>query len=205
LTLLIASAVVLSACATTGQQRADRATATMDTVHADINAAHELTSNAQSSLDRLIGRGSDVEGAFKAYSNDVAKLEQHGDLWIKNAEDMYRRGRQYFAEWAKQDDQYQNPLIKAVSEQRRADLGAVYDEIIEASQGVKAAMLTYISDHREVQSFLSNDLTPKGIAAISPLIPQVRRDGQDLNAALTRVQSAIARANAEMARAGAGD
>jgi hypothetical protein len=201
--LLLASVTALSACATTGLQRSDRATATMDTVDSDINASLEHMSAAQASLDQLIRRGqTDVEGAFKTYSTEVDKLKQHGNQWIKNAEDMNRRGRQYFAEWAKEEGQYQNPLIQEVSEQRRADLGAVYDEIIEASQGVKEAMLAYISDHREIETFLSNDLTSKGIEAIAPLIPQVRNDGQELNVALTRVQAAIARANAEMTRAG---
>jgi hypothetical protein len=92
-----------------------------------------------------------VVGSFKAYSNDVERLVQYGNRWTKNADEMNKRGREYFAEWAKQDGKYANPLIQEVSEQRRAELGAVYDEIIAASQGVKEAMHAYISDHREVQ------------------------------------------------------
>jgi hypothetical protein len=176
----------------------------METVNTDIDTTLEQIEAADSSLNLLIRRGqTDVEGAFKTYSSDVEKLKQHGERWMKNAEDMNKRGREYFAEWAKQDEEYENPLIRQVSEQRRAELGAVYDEIIEASQGIREAMAAYISDHTEVQAFLSNDLTTKGIEAISPLIPQVRRDGRNLHAALSRAQSAIIRANAEMEHAGA--
>jgi hypothetical protein len=185
-------------------QRADRATASMETVNADIDISRAHISAVQSSLDQLVQRGQgDVLSSFKAYSNDVEKLIQHGDRWTKNAEDMNKRGREYFAEWAKQDDAYVNPLIQRASEQRRAELGAVYDEIIAASQGVKEAMHTYISDHREAQTFLSNDLTTKGINAISPLIPKISQDGRNLSAALLRVQSAITRAENQMAHAGA--
>jgi hypothetical protein len=46
-------------------------------------------------------------------------------------------------------------------------------------------------------------LTAKGIEAISPLIPQVSRDGRHVSAALLRAHSAIAKADAEMVHAGA--
>lgn len=185
-------------------QRSERATTTMDTVNSDIRLSLDHMSAVESSLSALTRRGqSDVEAAFKVYSNNVEKLEKHGTQWMENADDMNKRGRQYFAEWAKQDGDYANPRIQSVSEQRRADLGMVYDEIIVASLGVNDAMLAYMSDHQQMQSFLSNDLTTKGIEAISPLVPQIREDGRDLTVALKRVRSAIDGANAEMVHAGA--
>jgi hypothetical protein len=204
LLLLLAGIAGLAACSTTGLERSDRATTTMDTFSNDIDVSLGQVKAVDESLSQLTRPGqTDVQGAFKTYTNDVAKLKTHGDRWTNNADDMNKRGRQYFAEWAKDDKNYANPRIQAVSEQRRAELGAVYDEIIAASQGVKEAMAAYISDHDEVQTFLSNDLTTKGVEAISPLVHQIRRDGRRLNAAMTRVQAAIANAQAEMVRAGA--
>lgn len=202
-TLLVGVITLLLACGTTGMQRSEKATTTMQTVADEISLVTAQLDATGSSLDDLTRTGqSDVGKAFASYSSNVTKMKDLEERFAKHADEMKSRGKEYFAEWKKQGDAYTNPEIRELSEQRRAELGEIYQGIAEASLGVKSAFQTYMSDLKEIQTYLSNDLTPKGIDAITPSTHKVVRDGENLKHALNRVQTAIDRAKGEMAQVG---
>jgi len=115
---------------------------------------------------------------------------------------MKARGKDYFDEWRKEGDKYKNQQIQELSDQRRSDLGEIYGRIAENSVGVREAFTKYVSDSKEIQNYLSNDLTPKGIEAIAALSKRVVGNGENLRNAIKNVQSAIVRAREEMAQSG---
>jgi hypothetical protein len=88
------------------------------------------------------------------------------------------------------------------SEQRRADQNAVFVKIPEASVGVKGSFNAYMSDLKEIQNYLSNDLTPKGVEAISPIAQQAVMDGTSLQAAIYPVLNAVSNARGELTQGG---
>jgi hypothetical protein len=55
---------------------------------------------------------------------------------------------------------------------------------------------------KEIQTYLSNDFTPKGVEAITPVAPKAARDGDSLKDAVNPVLSAIGSARAELAQGG---
>jgi hypothetical protein len=59
-----------------------------------------------------------------------------------------------------------------------------------------------VSDVKDIQVFLSNDLTSKGVDAIAPISRKAVEDGSKLKSALRNLQTAIERARAEMSQAG---
>jgi len=107
-----------------------------------------------------------------------------------------------FTEWQVQGDTYTNPEIQALSEQRRSDLSAIFTEISDASIGVKGAFKAYMSDITEIRTYLSTDLTPKGIEAITPVTQKAGTDGDNLKQAVTPVLTAIGKAREEFALGG---
>jgi hypothetical protein len=188
-------------CATTGLERSENATTTMQTVADEISQVGMQLDATGVSLDDLTRTGqSDVGKAFHSFSTNAAKMEKLEKQFTKHADEMKSRGKEYFAEWKKQGDAYTNPRIKELSEQRRAVLAEIYGGIAEASIGVKSAFQAYMSDLMEIQTYLSNDLTPKGLETITPSTHKVVRDGENLKHALNHVQTAIDRAASEMAQ-----
>ncbi|MCX5876745.1 MAG: hypothetical protein NT087_10730 [Deltaproteobacteria bacterium] len=155
------------------------------------------------SLEKLIVPGlSDTKSAFAAYSDNVAKMERVGEKLIKHTDEMSVRGKDYFTEWEKQGNTYNNPQIRVLSEQRRSDLNTVYRRISESSIGVKGWFIAYLRDIKEIHAFLSTDLTDKGLKSITPVAQKAINDGTVLRNAVVPVLSALDGAKREMAQGG---
>jgi hypothetical protein len=70
--------------------------------------------------------------------------------------------------------------------------------IPEASIGVRGALKSYLSDIKEIQRYLSYDLTPVGIEAIRPTAQKAVEDGDNVKEAVKPVLAAIYLVKTEM-------
>lgn len=169
----------------------------------DIQEASRQLDATGTSLDELMRQGqTDVKQAFESYKGNVEKMETMEKKFVKHAEQMEAQGNNYFEEWKKEGSEYKNPQIQQLSDQRRAELGEIYDKIAENSIGVDEAFKAYVSDVKEIQTFLSNDLTTKGIFTIGPTSEKVVSDGDNLKYAIQKLQIAIQDVRAEMSQSG---
>ncbi|MBN1423683.1 DUF2959 family protein [Candidatus Fermentibacteria bacterium] len=202
--LVLGVVICLSGCASTGMQRSERTGASMKAVERDLNQAIAQVDATKAALEDLIRPGqADVKKAFKQFSASVDKMETLGERLFDHADKMSAQGKDYFEEWRKEGNTYKNPEIRALSEQRRADLSAIFAKVPEASVGVKGAFTAYMSDIREIHTYLSNDLTPKGVETITPIAQKAVRDGDSLRDAVSPVLYAIGNARAAFAHGGA--
>jgi hypothetical protein len=202
-TLLIAAVVSISGCASTGIQRSEKASTSMQAVDNDIKLIAVQLDATGASLDELTRPGqSDVKKAFDLYSDNVSKITEMEINFSRNADEMKARGKDYFAEWQTEGNKYKNPRIQELSEQRRMELAEIYGKIPLNSIGVKDAFRAYVSNATEIQTYLSNDLTSKGIEAIAPLARRVAGEGDNLKYAIKNLEMAIERARAEMSQSG---
>ncbi|MFO7559068.1 MAG: DUF2959 family protein [Desulfobacterales bacterium] len=203
LTALSVLAISIAGCATTGMQRSKEARITMQTVDNDIKLIVAQLDAAGASLDELTRSGqSDVKKAFDLYSDNISKIVKMEKKFSKHADEMKARGKDYFEEWQTEGSKYKNPRIQELSEQRRMELAEIYGKIPLNSIGVKEAFRTYVSDATEIQTYLSNDLTSKGVEAITPIARRVASDGDNLKYAIKELETAIERARAEMSQGG---
>jgi hypothetical protein len=201
--ILLAVVIGLAACSSTGIQRSEKATTTMQTMDNDIKLIAVQLDATGASLNELTKPGqSDVKKAFELYTDNVTKIEKMEKTFTKHTDEMKARGKDYFEEWQKDGNKYKNPQIQELSEQRRIELDEIYSKIAESSVGVKNAFKSYVSDVKEIQSFLSNDLTPKGIEAIAPTTKKVNIDGENFKIAIKNIQPPIDKARAAMAHNG---
>lgn len=201
--LLIIAAMSITSCASTSMQRSQDTRTTMETMDNDIQEASRQLDVTGASLDELMRPSqTDVKQAFQAYKDNVGKMETMEKKFAKHAEQMKSQGNNYFEEWKKEGSEYSNPEIQQLSNQRREELRKVYDKIAENSIGVDEAFKTYVSDVKEIQRFLSNDLTTKGIAAIGPTSKKVVSDGDSLKYAIQKLQTSIQDVRAEMTQSG---
>jgi hypothetical protein len=201
--MLIVTVIGLVGCDSTGRQRSREATTTMQTMENDIKSVAVQLDVTGASLDELMRPGqSDVKKAFNLYTDNVSKIEKMEKDFAKHADEMKARGKDYFEEWQKEGDKYKNPQIQELSDQRRIELGEIYGKIAENSIGVRDAFKAYVSDAKEIQNYLSNDLTSKGIEAIAATARKVVDNGENLRLAIKNVQTAIEKARAEMIQSG---
>jgi hypothetical protein len=202
ITILIV-AISLAGCASTGMQRSKDTRTSMQTMDNDIQSIAVQLDATNASLDALMmPNQADVKKAFDSFSKNVSKMEGMQKDFAKHTAEMKARGKDYFEEWQKKGTAYKNPQIQQLSEQRRAELGDIYGQIAENSVGVNDAFTSYVSDIKEIQMYLSNDLTPKGIEAIAPTSRKVVDDGDSLKDAIKNVQTAIQKARESMSQTG---
>lgn len=202
--MLMLSVLILTGCgSSTGMQRSEKATTSMETFDNDIKLVVAQIDATNASLNDLTRSSqSDVKKAFDIYKKQVSKIEDLQKTFAKHSDEMNARGKDYFDEWQKDGDKYKNPAIQQLSEQRQQELSDIYGQIARNSLGVKEAFQTYVSDAKQVLNYLSNDLTPKGIEAIAPTSQKVIYDGDNLKYSIKNVQTAVDRARAEMSQTG---
>lgn len=151
------------------------------------------------SLDALVVAGNpDLKKSFNAYSNQLEKLDDEGKRVLKRMDEMKSHSKEYFAEWEKQGVAYKNPEISALSEERRTKLAEIYARVPAAAAGVKSSYLSYLTNLKEIKSYLSNDLTPKGIETINPVAKKAVEDMGALKESLQPVVTALDEIKAEL-------
>jgi hypothetical protein len=201
--LLILAVVNAAGCDTTGRERAKEATTSMQTMENEIQSIVMQLEATGVSLEALMRPGQpDVKKVFTLYTENVSRMEDWEKSFAKHATEMKARGKDYFEEWQKEGNTYKNPRIQELSDQRRLELGEIYGRIAENSIGVRDALKSYVSNAKEAQNYLSNDLTPKGIEAFASIGRRVVQDGSNLKYSIKNVQDAIAAARTEMTQGG---
>jgi seryl-tRNA synthetase len=168
-------------------------------VDSDIRKIIVQIDVAATSLDSLVKAGQpDLKKSFDTYSDNLAKLDNQGKRVLKHVEEMRSRSREYFAEWEKQGDAYTNPQIRELSEERRNKLAEIYAQVPTAGAGIKNTYLAYLTDLKEIQMYLSNDLTPKGVETIAPIANKTVQDLDVLRTSLKPLISALDGIKAEL-------
>lgn len=201
--LLLAATFTVTACSTTGMQRSEEVQSTMKTVDNDIKLIVVQLDAIGASLDELTKPGQqDVKRAFDVYSKNVSRIEKMEKDFTKHADKMTESGKIYFEAWDKDKNQYDNPELQRSSDERRVALGEIYDRIAENNKGVKEAFRTYVSDVSQINDYMSNDLTTKGITSVASMTDKTVRNGNKLKHELEFLQSAIEDARAEMTQSG---
>lgn len=197
--LLIGSTAFLGGCATTGMDRSVKASNSIKEVDGDIRIMVVQIDTTAASLDALVRPGqTDLKKSFHTYSDNLAKLDSHGKRVLRHVEEMKARNKEYFAEWEKQGDNYTNPEIRELSEERRNKLADIYAQVHTAGGGVKIAYLAYLSNLTQIQKYLSNDLTPQGIETITPVVTKTTQDLDALRASIQPVIAALDGIKAEL-------
>ena len=197
--LLLSTAPFLGGCATTGMDRSTKASNSIQSEDQEIRKLIVQIDATGGSLDSLMVVGApDLKKPFDAYSKNLDQLDSEGKRTIKRMDDMKARNTAYYAEWEKQGDTYTNPQIRELSDERRVKLAAIYAQVPEAGVGIKGAYNAYLIDLKEIQRYLSNDLTPKGLDAIAPVASKSIQDREALKTSFVPLLAALDAIHAEM-------
>jgi hypothetical protein len=196
---LLANASFLGGCATTGMQRSVKASNSIEEVDTEMRKMVVQIDATAASLDAVVSpEQSDLKKSFGVYSDNVVDLEKTGTKVLNRMDEMKVNTKDYFAEWQKEGDAYTNPRIRELSEERRNKLADIYAQVPTANDGVRESYLVYITDLKEIQGYLSNDLTPNGVTAITPIAHKSVQNLDNLKASLRPVIYALDEIKAEL-------
>jgi len=188
--ILLSTVSFLGGCATTGMDRSVKTSNSIREVDSEIRKMIVQIDVTAASLDAVVTTGQpNLKKTFGKYSDNVENLDKEGKRVIKRLEEMKVRSNEYFAEWEKEGDAFTNSEIRELSTERRTKLAASYARVPAAGAGIKGTYNAYLTDLKEIQKYLSTDLTPKGVEGITPV---ANKSVQDLDALKQSLQPVIA-------------
>ena len=175
---IVTALALASGCASTAPERAAKATESIDALIAEMGKVKGGVDQSLNALDALVSKPSDnLKGQFDAYAQSVAALDQHAKAVADRAEAMKARGQEYFKGWEESTATLSSEEMRAYSEQRRAKLSAAYTDIQEKTGKAKEEFGPFITSLKDIQSYLSLDLTANGLQSVGNLATKGRASG----------------------------
>jgi hypothetical protein len=191
-------AFVSAACATTGFQRSTSIADTMAKQTQIIQEAKPQVDTMLASLDELTRAQGDLRPAFKRFSDTLDDTEKVAARTRKTGQTIREKEAEYFAEWQKESAEITNPQIKAATQARQAEVKTKLSSLSQRGKTAGDAYDPFISNMKDIRTYLSNDLTTSGVKKIEPTIEKARRDGTTLQKALDDFNRASADVQASL-------
>jgi Protein of unknown function (DUF2959) len=180
-------------CATTGYERSNEIAGEMARQAEGIQKARPQVDAMLASLDELTRTQGDMRPVFMKFIETLDATEKAAASARKSGQTIREKEAEYLAEWQKQAAEIVNPEIKAASQTRQAEVKTTLGDLSEQGRVVGEAYDPFISDMRDIRTYLSNDLTTGGMKSLQPTIEKARRDGATLQKALDEFNRASER------------
>jgi len=173
---------LLSGCGTTANyKQADKTGAGIAEFRDEIVNSKKAVDATVKALDQIaVTANTNPRGAFEQYSKAVNNLESEAAKARKRAQDMREQGQAYFKNWEQQLAEVKNPDIRALATQQKAKLEDAFSMIKAASEPLKAQFDPWMSDLKDLRTYLSNDLTVSGVDAAKSLFTKTQAEGLEV-------------------------
>jgi hypothetical protein len=182
-----------TACQSSGNsQKADSTAMHMDDLKAAVNTMKQRVNACAASLAVVVEKGAvDPKPAFETYKKDVAALVEGLNKAESSLKTIKTQGQTYFQEWEKQAMSIKDPDLKKSAEDRRARLQKALDAVSTAMDGFREEVKPYVATAQDVQTYLSNDLTPAGVEGVGGKSKQMTKDAKSIDEKLDDVIEAL--------------
>ncbi len=176
------AALLLSACGTTsGYKQADKTGEGIATFREEVLNGKKAIDQTMVSLDNIAKTANtDPRKAYEGYTKSVANLDSAANKIRKRAADMQEQGKAYFAQWEQQLQTVKNPEIQQLAKERKVKLSETFDKIKEVAEPLKAKFDPWMSDLKDLQTYLGNDLTINGVDAAKSMFEKTRSEGMEI-------------------------
>jgi hypothetical protein len=185
---LAAAAGLAAGCASTGNDKAASTASALTESSGMIARANTLIGQTLADLNDLVSNPkTDLREQFKRFNSSVDKLGSTDKDVSSKAQEMKSQGAAYFKKWDNEMAKMHNEDIRNRSEARKDEVASRFARISQHYDETKTAFQPYMSDLRDVQKFLSTDLTTGGLAAIKDVVAKADKDAVPLKESLARL------------------
>jgi hypothetical protein len=160
----------------------------------DVKKAVDATLAA---LDKIVTTATvDPRKAFKEFDKSIPDIDSAAKRAKKRADDMRERGKEYFEKWEKDLAGVKDPEIRKLAEGRKVKLQTTFGEIKTSMEPARDQFTAWLANLKDLQKYLSQDLTISGIDAAKELISKSKRDGfavqQTIDKVITELNTVVA-------------
>ena len=183
----LAVVALLSGCASSsGYKQADKTGASIADFHKEVINLKQAVDNTMELLNQTTETAaSDPRKAFQAFAKSVDQVESARNKAAKRAADVKAAGAAYFKQWEKELANVNNSAIRALAESRKAKLNEIFGRVRPLVEQAKTDFDPFLSDIKDLRSFLGQDLTIAGVDAAKGIIKKTRDHGAELQNSLS--------------------
>lgn len=183
-----------AACATSTPDHAVKAASSLQVMQDNSSKARAQIDTVLSSLDQLMEAPADrLRETYDRYDKDVKQMNEYADNMRENDADLRKNGNTYLASWQHDASNVSDPELRALSEQRRA-------EIVRSSQDMRSTVTeaagsfdAFLRNLNDIKKVMGNDLTATGQADVrrTTVAQNARSDGAHAKAMVQRAEQSI--------------
>jgi len=186
-------------CASGGVQRQDTATAGIEQLRSELEAGSEQVS-AMSSAISALRLGEDLDSAYRSYTKELDRLEKQASRVRARRAAMQARLEDHISKWQEDMASVSNEGAQRATAARAASLKTSAERVKEALAGVKEAYDPYISNLLDIELILANDLSKRGVRALSQTFEETEGYARALRSAISDASVAAGNARGEFNR-----
>ncbi len=140
--------------------------------------------------------GGDLEEMYDRLDREYASSESAASQVRSRIRDVNRVATDLFREWRNELDQYSDPSLREISEQRLEETEARYDELITRMRAASDSMDPVLAIFRDRVLFLKHNLNASAIASLDREKARIEGDVSEL---IAEMEASIAAADAFIA------
>ncbi len=183
LLVTILGGAVPSIRAATAPEKAEKVAARMLKSKESLDATSaQIDATLKSMNDMAAAKGPDLVTRYGEFTKNVDKLESMGKKAKSNAEKAKSDRDAYIKKWASTQDKIQNEQLKQASKARRDELVPKIDALKGALESVRETYQPFLQSLKDLELYLGNDLSERGIATATDLMNKCNADGEKLKA-----------------------
>jgi hypothetical protein len=197
----LAATTLLCGCRSTSANfhRADRTGDMIGDFRDDVISIQKAITATDAALDEIVRNAhTDPRRPYRNFTESLKAVEAANQKALQRADDMRAEGKVFFDLWQEDLAKLNNPEIRQLAEERRFILQDTFRNISHVTVQGRDDYRAWLSDVKDLQILLGNDLTVASIDATRPLIAKskanaakVRQTYQNLVAELDSVANAI--------------
>jgi hypothetical protein len=176
------------ACASDNYKKSEHTATALDEAAALMTRCNMLIDQSVAVLNELVSNSApDLRKPFNQFNKTVDALSVAADEFAKKTGEVKAEGAIYFQDWDKKTIQIQNQDIRSRSEARKNEVAARFQLMARHYDESNDAFRPFLSDLRDVQKFLSTDLTAGGLASIKDTAAKATQDATLVKESLSKL------------------
>ena len=205
--LLLSSAVAAGGCSASGTQRLDTATAGVEQTRSELAVGATRVDAVIAALEAFNpteaeGEESepDLKRAFDKYRSELKRLESTANKVRSRRAAMEARIQDHIDKWGEELQQMTSDRAQSISGQRRSELEAALGKLVAELDELKAAYEPFVSNLRDIELLLANDLSVGGMRAAELMITDARNQAESVRKEIDDANEALAAAISDFER-----
>lgn len=152
-----------------------------------VNVKKELDATL-ASLDKIVTQATvDPRKSYEEFKKNVPKVDSAAAKAKKQAESMKAKGQEYFKQWEKELATVNNPEVRKLADERKAELQSSFAKIKETTEPARDQFNLLLAGLKDLQVLLGQDLTIAGINAAKDPIAKTKSEGAAVQQSLDKV------------------